>query len=171
MKVFSLALALMLSLSLSTASIAVAHEIPADVTIQAFLKPDGQRVQLLVRVPLEAMRDLSVPLTSSKTVELGRLRPLIAEGAIVWVGQNVDLFENDAPLATPSLLDLRVSLPTDRSFSSWETALAHVRGPELPDTTEIGWTTGVLDMLFTTPIRSAASQFSIQPHLARLGVR
>src|ERR1051325_997264 len=170
MKAFSVALALVL-LSLSTATLAVAHEIPADVTIQAFLKPDGPRVQLLVRVPLEAMRDLNVPLTTSKTVELRKLRPLLAEGAVVWVGQNVDLFENDAPLPAPSLLDLRVSLPTDRSFSSWETALAHVTGPELPASTEIGWTTGTLDMLFTAPIRSASSQFSVEPHLARLGLR
>ena len=152
MKAFSLALAL----SISSVLPAAAHEIPADVTIQAFLKPEGQRVQLLVRVPLDAMRDLNVPLTSSKTVELGKLRPLLAYGATVWVGQNVELFENDRPLSAPSLLDLQVSLPTDRSFGSWDTALAHVRGPALPDTTEIGWTTGLLDLRFEAPIESAA---------------
>jgi hypothetical protein len=150
---------------------ASAHEIPADVTIQVFLKPDARRAQLLVRVPLETMRDITVPLSRSGTADLAKLRPLLADAATVWVGQNVDLFENDAPLATPSLLDLRVSLPTDRSFGSWDSALAHLRGPALPDTTEIAWTTAFVDLLFTTPIQSATSQFSIRPHLARLGVR
>ena len=148
-----------------------AHEIPADVTIQIFLKPDGRRAQLLVRVPLEAMRDLTVPLTRSGTADLAKLKPLLADAATVWVGQNVDLFEDDAPLATPSLLDLRVSLPTDRSFGSWDSALAHLRAAPLPDTTEIGWTTAFVDLHFETPIESPASQFSIRPRLARLGVR
>ena len=32
-----------------------AHEIPADVTVQALVKPDGTRLRVLVRVPLEAL--------------------------------------------------------------------------------------------------------------------
>jgi len=31
-----------------------AHDIPNDVTVQVLVKPDGQRVQLLVRAPLKA---------------------------------------------------------------------------------------------------------------------
>ena len=159
------------ALVVATPSLAVAHDIPADVTIQAFLKPDGHSVRLLVRVPLEALRDLSVPTRPGGSVDLARLQPLLAGAATVWVGQNIELYENDAPLAAPSLLDLRVSLPTDRSFSSYDAALAHIRAPALPDTTEIAWTTGLLDVLFESPIQSAASQFSIHPALARLGLR
>ncbi|MGH7506238.1 MAG: hypothetical protein ACRELX_11330, partial [Longimicrobiales bacterium] len=35
---------------------AFAHEIPADVTVVAFVKPDGDRLRLVVRVPLAAIR-------------------------------------------------------------------------------------------------------------------
>ena len=38
-----------------------AHDIPNDVTVQTFLKPEGQRLRLLVRVPLGAMRDMDYP--------------------------------------------------------------------------------------------------------------
>src|SRR5262249_56896961 len=100
----------------ATPTVAGAHDIPADVTIQAFLKREGHRLRLLVRVPLEAMRDLSVPTRPGGSVDLARLQPLLAGAATVWVGQNIDLYENDAPLPATSLLDLRVSLPTDRSF-------------------------------------------------------
>jgi hypothetical protein len=154
-----------------------AHDIPADVTIQAFLKPEGHRLRLLVRVPLEALRDLSVPTRPGNhagpvgVVDLARLQPLLAGAATVWVGQNVDLYENDSPLPATSLLDLRVSLPTDRSFGSYDDALRHVTGPPLPDATDVSWTTGLLDVLFESPIESDQSQFSIRPKLARLGLR
>jgi HupE / UreJ protein len=64
-----------------------------------------------------------------------------------------------------------VSLPTDRSFGSYDDALSHVTGPRLPDTADVSWTTGLLDVLFETPIASETSQFSVRPKLARLGVR
>ena len=151
-----------------------AHDIPADVTIQAFLKPEGHRLRLLVRVPLEALRDLNVPTRAGGAgalVDLPRLEPLLAGAATVWVGQNVDLYENDAPLPATSLLDLRVSLPTDRSFGSYGDALRHVTGPRLPAVTDVSWTTGRLDVLFEAPIASDRSQFSVRPRFARLGVR
>jgi hypothetical protein len=173
MKGYGLAAAVVLILC-ATPTVARAHDIPADVTIQAFLKPEGQRLRLLVRVPLEALRDLSVPTrpgSAGTLVDLARLQPLLAGAATVWVAQNIDLYENDAPLPGTSLLDLRVSLPTDRSFGSYDDALRHVSGPALPDTADVSWTTGLLDVLLETPIGSDQSQFSIRPRLARLGVR
>jgi hypothetical protein len=179
MKGFRLAAALVVVSCVSVfwaTTIAEAHDIPADVTVQAFLKPEGQRLRLLVRVPLEALRDLSVPtrpgnVGAGPLVDLARLQPLLAGAATVWVGQNIDLYENDTPLTGTSLLDLRVSLPTDRSFGSYEEALRHVTGPALPDTADVSWATGLLDVLFETRIASDQSQFSIRPRLARLGVR
>jgi hypothetical protein len=173
MKIPPLAAALVFVV-LATPTFAGAHDIPADVTIQIFLKPEGHRLRFLVRVPLEALRDLSVPTrpgNNANSVDLARLQPLLAGAATVWVGQNVDLYENGSPLPASSLLDLRVSLPTDRSFGSYGDALAHVTGPRLPDATDISWTTGLLDAVFETPIESDRSQFSIRPRLARLGVR
>ncbi len=42
-------------------SSASAHEIPTDVVIQTLLKPDDNKLEFLVRVPLEAMRDVNFP--------------------------------------------------------------------------------------------------------------
>ena len=44
-----------------------AHEIPGDVTIQAWMKPEGQHLRLLVRVPLVAMRDINFPTRGDRT--------------------------------------------------------------------------------------------------------
>src|SRR5438093_6936601 len=91
------------ALAFATATAASPHDIPADVTIQAFLKPEAGHVRLLVRVPLEALRDLSVPTRpgSNVDVDLARLQPLLAGAATVWIGQNIELFENDGPLPAP----------------------------------------------------------------------
>ena len=55
-----LALVALLILALRPAAPA-AHDIPNDVTIQTFVKPDGPRLRVLVRVPLAAMRDMDYP--------------------------------------------------------------------------------------------------------------
>lgn len=39
-----------------------AHEVPADVTVQAYVHPAGSTLTVLVRVPLAAMRDVDFPL-------------------------------------------------------------------------------------------------------------
>ena len=38
-----------------------AHDIPNDVTVQMFVKPEGERLRLLVRAPLRACRDVEFP--------------------------------------------------------------------------------------------------------------
>ena len=71
----------------------------------------------------------------------------------------------------PRVVEVRASLPSDKSFASYEEALAHVTGPRLPDNTELYWNQGLLDVLFEYPIRSDSSEFSIHPKLERLGLR
>src|SRR5262249_44899549 len=66
-----------------------------------------------------------------------------------------------------ALSDARISLPSDRSFDTYEGALGHVRGPKLPDSTQLYYNQGFLDLELHYPIRSAASEFGLQVLLAR----
>jgi HupE / UreJ protein len=153
----------------------VAHDIPNDVTVQTFLKPDGQRLRLLVRVPLGAMRDMDYPKPRSATnadlLDLARAERSLRDAATLWLSDFLDLYEDDRPLGSPQVVSVRASLPSDKSFASYDEALAHVTGPALPDTTEFSWSQGLLDVLFEYPIQSDQSLFSIRPRLARLGIR
>ena len=81
------------------------------------------------------------------------------------------MYEDDVRLEYPRIVEVRASLAGDRSFTSYDEALAHVTGPRLPDDTELFWSQGLLDILFEYPIRSDQSKFSIRPKLARLGIR
>jgi hypothetical protein len=159
-------------LALATAALR-AHEIPNDVTVQAFLKPAGQRAQLLVRVPLIAMRDIDYPtrVRGSGLLDVSRADTSLRDAATLWVADEIELYEEATRLPSPRLVEVRGSLASDRSFTSYEEALAHVTGPRLPDDTEFVWTQGLLDILLEYPIQSDQSRFSIRVKLDRLGLR
>ena len=150
-----------------------AHDIPGDVTVQAFVKPEGQQLRLLVRVPLEAMSDMVFPTSGPGYLdfETARERDQFADAAMLWMGQEVRIFENDTPLSEPTIAAIKVSLPSNRAFESYEAALEHLQGPLLPASTQIVWQQAMLDVLFDYPIQSDQSEFSIRPSLERLGLR
>jgi HupE / UreJ protein len=149
---------------------APAHDIPNDVTVQAFVKPKGERLQLLIRVPLKAMRDINFPERGPGYLDLAR-SAVLPEAAMLWIGDFIEIYEDDLRLAKPQIIATRISLPSDRSFTSYDAALAHVTGPALPDETNVYWDQTMLDVLFEYPIQSEQSRFSIHPALARLGLR
>ena len=150
-----------------------AHDIPGDVTVQAFVKPEGQRLRLLVRVPLEALSDMAFPTYGPGYLDFERARERdeFTDAAMVWMGQEVRIFENDAPLPEPAITAIRISLPSNRSFETWEGALAHVQGPLLPANTQIVWQQAMLDVLFDYDVQSDRSEFSIRPSFERMGLR
>jgi len=150
---------------------ATAHDIPNDVTVHAFVKPQGERLHLLVRVPLKAMRDVDYPRRGAGLLDLALADAALRNAATLWISDNVELYENDTRLGLPRVADARVSLESDKSFASYEQALAHLAGQRLPRNMELYWEQGLLDVLFEYPVVSDRSDFSIRPRLERLGLR
>lgn len=148
-----------------------AHEIPNDVKVQVFVKPSGERLQLLMRVPLAAMQEVEFPRRGPGYLDLSRADAALRNAANLWIADNIEIYEGDVRLAYPRVTETRVSLPSDKSFRSFEEAFAHVTGPRLPNTTDLYWNQGMLDALFEYPIGSDRSAFSINPRLARLGLQ
>jgi hypothetical protein len=160
-----------LAIFLAFACAASGHDIPNDVTVQVFFKPEAQRLRLLVRVPLKAMRDIVFPERGPGYLDLTKVDPLLPDAATLWISDSLEIHENDAILPKPAVMETRVSLESDRSFASYEEALAHVTGPRLAPETNVVWSQTMLDVLFEYPIHSDRSNFSIHPGLARLGLR
>ncbi len=151
--------------------VARAHDIPADITVQVFLKPEGARLRILLRVPLKAMRDVEFPLRGPGYLDLGRVDAYLHDAATVWIADAMELYENEERLPKPEIVKARVSLESDRSFASYDQALAHLYGPRLPNAMEVPWDQTMLDVLFEYPIRSDQSRFSIYPGFAGLALR
>ena len=162
---------LVIGFVLSTPSRPQAHDIPSDVLLQVVVKADGNRLRVLVRVPIAAMQDISFPQRGPGYLDIPRADNALREAARQWIADDLKIYEEDVRIAGQELVAVRASIPSNRSFASYDEALAHMRGPRLPDGTEIFWQQAMLDARFEYPIRSAQSNFSIDPTLARLGLR
>ena len=159
------------ALALANSVVAGAHEIPNDVRIQAYVKPVGDRLNLLVRVPLVAMTEVDYPRLGTGYIDLPNADAALRQAANLWLADNMEMYEGRVRLPYPRVVEVRVSLPSDRSFASYAEALSHVTGPPLPSGMELVWNQQFLDVLLEYPIASDRAEFSIQPRLARLGQR
>jgi hypothetical protein len=134
------------------------------------VKPDGQRLRLLVRVPLKAVMDVEFPRRDGEYVDLARVDPSLRDAARLWLSNRIEIYEGATLLSRPAIVSTRFSLESDRSFAAYADALAHVTGPPLADDTRIFWEQGLLDVLFEYPIQSDRSAFSIHARFDRLAL-
>jgi hypothetical protein len=146
------------------------HEVPANVAVQIYVRPEGTRLRLLVRAPLEAMRDVVLPLRGPGYLDFSRITTQLTEASRLWIADYLRLYENGRELAEETIVAARVSLPGDRSFVSYDSALAVVTSAPLPPDTEVIWSQLRLDVLLEVPITDQDARFSIDPMLAHLGV-
>jgi HupE/UreJ protein len=149
-----------------------AHEVPNEVTVFGFVRPQNQTLTLLLRVPLKSLRDIEIPTYSNGFLDFSRVDPILKDATTLWLRDYIELYEDGRRLAAPVTTATRVSLPSDRSFDSYDTALANlISGPRLGQETQIYWEQGMLDVAFEYAIRSDQSDFAIRPGLTRLGLR
>lgn len=167
---FRLMLLVALGASCLVARLAYTHEIPNDVTIHTLIKPEEGRLRILMRLPLEAMRDVSFPIIGPGYLDIPRADQQLRDAANLWIVNDLELYEEQAPLPGLRVVAARASVPTDRSFQSYDSALASVLGPPLAPDTGLVWQQALLDVLLEVPIRSAQSEFSISSRFERLGL-
>jgi len=147
-----------------------AHEVPSDVTVRMLVRPDGDRVVLLVRAPLEAMQDIIFPTFGPGYLDVPRAAPQLRAAAQVWLLDNLELYEGERRLPL-SIVAVRASIPSDRSFAELDTALAHFDAAPLAAGLDLPWQQALLDVQLEAPIESESSLFSLRAHTERLGRR
>jgi hypothetical protein len=141
------------------------------------VREQDDRLQVLVRTPLEAMQEMQFPVDVRGILDLEEVRSsgLLTESANRWITPNLDLFAGDVKLPLLSVRAARLSIPSDRSFTDAARALEHLQGPTLPATTQLVWRQAFLDVLLETPLEAAGTRerprFSIDPRFGRLGLR
>jgi uncharacterized membrane protein len=164
-------MALVAALAMAAVAVPRAHEVPNEVSVFGFVRPEGNTLTLLIRAPLKSMRDVDIPTRENGFIDFTNVDQAIDHAAQIWIRDFVEVYENGERLAIPATWKARVSLPSSRSFDSYKTAKASiVSGPWLGNDTDIYWEQGMLDVQFEYPIRSDQSDFSIHPGLTRLGL-
>lgn len=150
---------------------ASAHDIPADVRVVAYVKPAAETLQFLVRVPLSAMREVDFPKRGPGYLDLARVDTALANAANLWLAGNIDIYQDDTRLAPPKVVAARVSLAADRSFTTFDSAMAHLKGSRIPETEDLYWNQQLLDVLLEYPARPGVADFAVHPKLDRLAQR
>ena len=148
-----------------------AHDIPSRVTVYAFVKPEGNELTALLRVPMEAFGEVSFPLRGPGFLQFSEAQFELNDAARIYITESMHFFENGVELTEKELRLARVSLPSNRSFTTFEEAMENIQSPPLDDTTNLFWRQGVLDVLVTFPIQSDQSDFSIDPQLGTLSAQ
>ena len=149
-------------------ALANAHDIPSRVTVHAFVKPEGNQLTALLRVPMEALGEIVFPLRGPGYLVFSEAEDRLDEAAQVYITESIHFFENGEELTDKELVATRVSLPSNRSFTNYESALDNINSPPLDDSVDLFWRQGVLDVLVTYRIGSEDSQFAVEPELGTL---
>ncbi|MGI9251788.1 MAG: HupE/UreJ family protein [Pseudohongiellaceae bacterium] len=163
----TLSLALLPALLLAPAIVS-AHNIPSRVTVHGFIQPQGDELTVLLRVPMDAFGEISFPLRGPGYLQFAEAEFALRDAAQVYITESIYFYENGEELVEKRLEAVRVSLPSDRSFTGFDSALANVLSPPLDDSTNLFWRQGMLDVLVTYPIGSEDSDFAVDPLLGTL---
>jgi hypothetical protein len=148
-----------------------AHEIPSDVTVQAFIRPVGNTLTALVRVPLTSMRDFNYPTREPGYLEMVEATEMSRDAAQLWIAQYVEMLEGDVNLGFPDVEAVRIAVPGDRAFRSYETALENVLSAPLPPDVELPMGQAMLDVLLEWDISDDSADFTIASGWAHLGIQ
>ena len=152
------------------AALANGSDLPPEITLEGYIKPEGGHLRQLVRIPLVFLQPFNLPKRGPGYIDLAKVDPVLRAAAAA-AAEQIQLRE-DGALLVPTVRETRISVLSDRSFQSYDAALAHVRGPPLPVHTDFFWNQGFFDAELEYPIRSADGRFSIHTNvMPGLGLR
>ena len=147
-----------------------AHEIPQRVAIRGYVQRDSTSLRLLLRVPLEAMRDVDFPLDGTGALDLVGARALLPDAAQVWLVNAIRITANGQPLAPARITGTRLALPGDLAFDQFTTARAAFMQPPV-DSVRIAWQQVLFDVALEYTVPSPSARLVLHPDLASLGIR
>jgi hypothetical protein len=153
------------ALCVSLAGAVQAHDVAGELRISAFARAEGDRLNLVLRVPLELLLNVDLPKLGNGYLDLAHVDKAFPR-ALSAAEKDIEVFANGERLASVRG-DARIALPSDEAFSSYEAAVAAVRGTRLPAGTPVYWNQGYFDAVLAYPIRSAGDSLAIDFHVAR----
>jgi hypothetical protein len=126
------------------------------------VKPEGERLHALVRIPLVLLPKMELPRRGAGYVDLDRADAGLERG-VVEAAKAIDL-RADGERLQLLRASRRITPVSDRSFESYGQARALLEGPPLPAGIDVPWNLGYADFHFEYPIRSASSDFVLRIH-------
>jgi hypothetical protein len=137
-------------------SVASAHDLPLDRTMNAFVKIEAHQADLVIRIPLDLLHEVSFPTVGDHYDTAAS--DAVIRTALQAISAHLSLWEGNTRLE-PLSEKGRLSPPSNRSFQSFDTAVSDFGRS---DSEVIGFDLGYFDVHFVYPITSPNSVFSIE---------
>jgi hypothetical protein len=136
-----------------------AHEFKLEAVINAFVAAEpGGEVHVVVRAPLYLFKAAKFPIRNAE-IDVALSQDAL-ERALAAIQKDIALFENDHRLDAVRATG-RLSLPSDRSFESYDEALRHLATPVAADT-QIYVDQGYVDAHLVFPMHARNAELSIR---------
>ena len=145
-------------------AVANGADLPPEILLQGFAKPEDGRLRLLVRVPLVLLSSFGLPKRGPGYLDLARIDDKLKRVAAATARQ-IELRDEGIALI-PVARKARISVLSDRSFTSYATARATLDGPPLPVETDLFWNQGFFDTELEYPLRSSDPHLSVRMNVA-----
>jgi hypothetical protein len=137
-----------------------AHDVPNEIIIRAFAKPEGDRLKVAVRVPLILLSQLDLPKRGPGYLDLGRIDPALDQAGGKIASELVEFSEGDEVLE-PVDIEHRISLPSEDAFDTYDQAIRHIRSQDLAESVDVFWNQGFFDVYLGFPIGSEDADLSV----------
>jgi hypothetical protein len=149
---------------------ASAHDLPGKLTILLYVKPHDDRLDVVLRVPMEALSEVVFPIRGQGYLDLEHADPALMDAVQIYITDNMRFFADGKELNGAAVLKTRVAHAGDKSFLEYATAIEHLNGPKQTNAEEIYWKQAFLDVLISYPNVPSKAKFSVDPNLERLGI-
>jgi hypothetical protein len=137
------------------------HAVAVERIVTVFVKPEPDRVEVLIRVPLDLLTSVAFPVVNGQLdVETSGAA---LDKAIALVGDGISFYE-ESRRVPPTRVAARLSLPSDQSFTDYLSALAQLE-QGAPERAAIYPNQGYLDAHLRYPLKSADPMLSIRSSL------
>ena len=145
-------------------AVANGADLPPEIVLQGFARPEDGRLRLLVRVPLVLLSSFGLPKRGPGYLDLARIDDKLKQVAAATAHQ-IEL-RDDGVALVPVAQKARISVLSDRSFTGYSAARAHLDGPPLPAETDLFWNQGFFDAELEYLLRSSNAHLSVRMHVA-----
>lgn len=163
-------LACLATLTLPRSALGNGADLPPRIVLQGFAKPEDGQLRVVARVPLVLLASFGLPKRGPGYLDLAQIDDKLKQAAAA-TAQQIELSADGAALA-PAVRAARISLLSDKSFASYDAALAHLHAPSLPVDTDLFWNQGFFDVELEYPLRSPEARLSVRVNVApELGKR
>ncbi|HEX7797549.1 MAG TPA: HupE/UreJ family protein [Vicinamibacterales bacterium] len=151
---------------------AATRPIPEVVNVKVFAHVENSGLDLLVRVPLAAVKDIQFPVRGEAGyLDLDALPSILPGAADQWIAGGFQVFDRGVPVSRPEVEQPRISLISDQSFDSYQSALGHLTAAPVARGENLFLDQVWFDMRLRYRLSSNQPTLAIDPKVAAWGIR